>query len=306
MFFIWNWNSEFYPSLERIWNSIWSLYLRFFQFSIGSRLKLQNLPGILILSRTEFQQHPQLVEIITSEPLVIQRCVCTLWKGDKIIYHFCNIHFSWFCTKFSQQGFTRLLSVQIRICLALKKNRVNFLSLWFMWNLVCCLCSMDEILTRLSLVFDRWTTTPTPPTEPTDGFIAMGCTVLAFLPCSGTCCTTLATRGSLRTVATHTVSLGVDTVRSTWTSWLTPPTRAWRLCSPRLRVMNSMTLWRGLPTRTSWSFVSATYRGLVGTAVALFPIQNDGNAAWSERLAPVGDPKRPTSHAGWAFTVHYA
>jgi hypothetical protein len=43
--------------------------------------------------------------------------------------------------------------------------------------LVCCLCSMDEILIHFSFVFDRWMTTPTPPSEPTDGTIAIGCTV---------------------------------------------------------------------------------------------------------------------------------
>jgi hypothetical protein len=67
--------------------------------------------------------------------------------------------------------------------------------------LVCCLCSMDEILIRYSLVFDRWMTTPTPPFEPIDGSVAMGCTALGFPPCSETCCTILATRGFPCTVA---------------------------------------------------------------------------------------------------------
>jgi hypothetical protein len=43
--------------------------------------------------------------------------------------------------------------------------------------LVYCLYSMDEILIRFSLIFDRWTTTPTPPSELTNHFIVMGCTV---------------------------------------------------------------------------------------------------------------------------------
>jgi hypothetical protein len=38
--------------------------------------------------------------------------------------------------------------------------------------------------------------------------------------------------------------------------------------------------------------------GLAGTAIALFSIQNEGNTAWSERLAAVGDPERPAYHAG--------
>jgi hypothetical protein len=46
--------------------------------------------------------------------------------------------------------------------------------------------------------------------------------------------------------------------------------------------------------------------GLIGIAVALFPIQNEGNTTWSERLAAVGDPERPTYHTGWAFTARYA
>jgi hypothetical protein len=45
--------------------------------------------------------------------------------------------------------------------------------------------------------------------------------------------------------------------------------------------------------------------GLVDTVVALFPIQNEGNAAWSERLASVGDPEYPNYHVGWAFTACY-
>jgi hypothetical protein len=45
---------------------------------------------------------------------------------------------------------------------------------------------------------------------------------------------------------------------------------------------------------------------LAGNAIALFPIQNEGNMAWSERLAAVGDPKRSAYHAVWAFTACYA
>jgi hypothetical protein len=91
--------------------------------------------------------------------------------------------------------------------------------------LVCCLCSMDEILIHFSLVFDRWTTTLTPPLEPTDGSIATGCTAPVFPPCSGTCYIALATRVLPCTVVIHTVSLGLDAARSMWTSRLTPLTR---------------------------------------------------------------------------------
>jgi hypothetical protein len=39
--------------------------------------------------------------------------------------------------------------------------------------------------------------------------------------------------------------------------------------------------------------------GLDGTAIALLPIQNEGNTVWSERMAAVGDPEcRPTTRVG--------
>jgi hypothetical protein len=42
------------------------------------------------------------------------------------------------------------------------------------------------------------------------------------------------------------------------------------------------------------------------TAIALLPIQNEGNALWSERVAAIGDPKLSTHHAGWALTARYS
>jgi hypothetical protein len=45
---------------------------------------------------------------------------------------------------------------------------------------------------------------------------------------------------------------------------------------------------------------------LAGTTIALFPIQNEGNTAWSERLAAVGDLECLAYHVGWVFTVRYA
>jgi hypothetical protein len=44
---------------------------------------------------------------------------------------------------------------------------------------------------------------------------------------------------------------------------------------------------------------------LAGTNIALFPVQNEGNTAWSERLAAVGDPEHSAYHTGWAFTTRY-
>jgi hypothetical protein len=46
--------------------------------------------------------------------------------------------------------------------------------------------------------------------------------------------------------------------------------------------------------------------GLVGTTIVLFPVQNEGNTAWNEHLAAVGDTEHSAYHAGWAFTAHYA
>jgi hypothetical protein len=61
-------------------------------------VQIADLPD---LPRTEFQQHPKLAEIITHEPLVIWVYIYTFWKDNKIVYHFCIVRFSWFCTKFS-------------------------------------------------------------------------------------------------------------------------------------------------------------------------------------------------------------
>jgi hypothetical protein len=46
--------------------------------------------------------------------------------------------------------------------------------------------------------------------------------------------------------------------------------------------------------------------GLAITAIALFPIQNEGNMAWSECLADVGDPERSAYHTGWVLMARYA
>jgi hypothetical protein len=53
-------------------------------------------------------------------------------------------------------------------------------------------------------------------------------------------------------------------------------------------------------------FCESYLPGLVGTAIALFPIQNMGNTMWSERLAIVGDPEGSAYHVGWAFMARYA
>jgi hypothetical protein len=42
------------------------------------------------------------------------------------------------------------------------------------------------------------------------------------------------------------------------------------------------------------------------TAMALLPVQNEGNVVWSEHVATIGDPELPTHHAGWALTARYS
>jgi hypothetical protein len=57
---------------------------------------------------------------------------------------------------------------------------------------------------------------------------------------------------------------------------------------------------------TLTEFCERHLSGLASTAIAMFSIQNEGNTAWSERLAAVGDPERLAYHTGWAFTERYA
>jgi hypothetical protein len=45
---------------------------------------------------------------------------------------------------------------------------------------------------------------------------------------------------------------------------------------------------------------------LDGTAIALLPVRNKGNAEWSECMASVGDPELPTHLVGWALTVRFS
>jgi hypothetical protein len=58
--------------------------------------------------------------------------------------------------------------------------------------------------------------------------------------------------------------------------------------------------------QTLTEFYVCRLLGLAGTTIALFPGQNEGNIAWSERLATVGNAKCSAYHAGWAFTARYA
>jgi hypothetical protein len=152
---------------------------------------------------------------------------------------------------------------------------------------------MDEMLIHFSLVFDRWMTTPTPPLEPMDGSIVTDCTAPGFPPCSGTCCTDSATRGSPRTMAARTVSLGWGAARS-MTTWFT---------TARGDDLDD-TLERAAHQALT-EFYERHQPVLGDTAIALLPVRNEGNVVWSERVAAIGDPELPTHHAGWALTTRY-
>jgi hypothetical protein len=165
---------------------------------------------------------------------------------------------------------------------------------------------MDEMLILFSLVFDRWTTTPTPPMEPTDDSVVTGYTAPGFPPCSETCCTVLATWGCPRIAAAHTVSSG------------------WGHCKVHVDIPAHPTD----PTRTSWFTMArgddfddtlerAAHQALTefcerhlpvlgDTAIALLPVRDEGNTVWSERVAAIGDPEFLTHHVGWALTACYA
>jgi hypothetical protein len=45
---------------------------------------------------------------------------------------------------------------------------------------------------------------------------------------------------------------------------------------------------------------------LGNTSIALLPVQNEGNAVWSERVTAISDPEFLTHQAGWALTARYA
>jgi hypothetical protein len=156
--------------------------------------------------------------IITPEPLVGWGHIYAFWKGLKIPYHFHIVHF----TDSTPFSVSRVLRDRHQ---SKTESELMFCCGGLFGVLVCCLCSMDEMLIRFSLIFDRWATTPMPPSEPTDGSVVTGCTALIFPPCFGMCCTILATQGFPCTMVARTVSLGLGAARSMWTFRLTPSTR---------------------------------------------------------------------------------
>jgi hypothetical protein len=58
--FVWNRNSELYPTLARLPNALWFLYSRFSQFSFGNRLNLRICIGILFYPEINFSRTPNL------------------------------------------------------------------------------------------------------------------------------------------------------------------------------------------------------------------------------------------------------
>jgi hypothetical protein len=68
---------------------------------------------------------------ITPELLVGWGCICASWKGLKIIYHFCILHFPWFRNSLSQQSFARLSLVENRIWINVLLSPWFILVFWF-------------------------------------------------------------------------------------------------------------------------------------------------------------------------------
>jgi hypothetical protein len=167
--------------------------------------------------------------------------------------------------------------------------------------LVCCHYLMDEMLIHFSLVFDRWMTTPMPPSAPMDGPVVTGCTTSIFSPCSGTCYTILATRRPPYTMVVCTISLVLGTARSMCT---TDPTMTAWFTTARGDDLDD-TLERAAH-QALMEFCECHLPVLKGIALTLLPIRNEGNAVWSKHVDAVGDPELPTHHACWALTAHYS
>jgi hypothetical protein len=92
--FVRYWNSEFAPSLENSWNSLWFFYseLPHTLLSLSSNSEVdKSLSSVQI----EISNNtPWFSEIITPELFVVYRCVNTRWKGIEVIYNSCVVCFS--------------------------------------------------------------------------------------------------------------------------------------------------------------------------------------------------------------------
>jgi hypothetical protein len=172
--------------------------------------------------------------------------------------------------------------------------------------LVCCLCSMDEMLIRFSLVFDRWMTILTSHLEPTDGSVAMGCTAPVFsillqdvlhrFDYTGTPVYRgrLYPQFGLGRCKVH-VDIPTHPIDLTMTAWFT--------------TARGVDLDDTLERTAHQAFTEFCERHLPildSTAIALLPVWNEGNAVWNERVATVGNPELPTHHAGWALMTRYS
>jgi hypothetical protein len=152
---------------------------------------------------------------------------------------------------------------------------------------------MDEMLINFSFVLGKWTATPTPHRP---SFLTLLRDVLHRFGYTGT----PAYHGHLYHEFGHghcEVHVDVLTHPSdlSMTAWFTMAT------SDNLNETLEKVAHHALTEICEHHLLS-----LDGTVVALFPVQNDGNTTWSERLATVGDPEHPTYHTGWAFTARYA
>jgi hypothetical protein len=155
------------------------------------------------------------------------------------------------------------------------------------------------------LVFDRWTTTPTPPLGSTDGSIATGCTVPAFRPLFWDVLHRFDHTGTLvyRGRSYHEFGWGRCEVHVDVPAHPSDPgMTAWFTTASGNDLDDTL---ERVAHQTLTEFYECHLLGLSSTTIALFPVQNEGNTAWSECLVAVGDPEHSAYHAGWAFMARY-
>jgi hypothetical protein len=148
-------------------------------------------------------------------------------------------------------------------------------------------------------------TTPKPPLEPTDGSVVTGCTAPGFLPASGRVAPLRLHRFSrvpgrpyrqlgLGRCKVH-VDISAHPTDPTMMAWFTT-TRGDDLDDTLERAAHQALM----------EFCEHHLPVLSDTAIALLPVQNEGNAVWSERVTAISDPEFLTHHAGWELTARYA
>jgi hypothetical protein len=164
---------------------------------------------------------------------------------------------------------------------------------------------MDEMLFHFSLVFDKWITIPTPPSEPMDGSVVTGCTTPVFHPAPGRVaplcytgipmyhgCPYRQFRLGRYKVHVDILAHPTDTTMMAWST------------TARGNDLDD-TLERA-GHRAITEFCERHLSVLSDTTIVLLPVRNEGNTVWCEHVATVGDPGLLTHHADWALMARYS